>query len=356
MKLIARVLELGPLWFGLPLAFSCACSRSDARVQPVVHADAAAGPSFSPAASESAGAVPQAPPQTTSRPLPDGLEAAPARTAPLRMEDDSVTACPGGMVLVDGEYCPGLAQNCLEWAKVRDPNAKGVAQRCLRFEEKSRCLGPTQHRRFCIDIYEYPNLPGVLPAVMTDWYDALRACDTEGKRLCLASEWTLACEGKDWLPYPYGYVRDKRVCNFDRPRPQPEPRFNDFAFPRKVAAEVARLDLRVESGALQGCVSPFGVHDMTGNVDEWVINEDHFAAVPGQKPPFISGLKGGYWGPIRARCRPMTTSHQEVFRFYQVGFRCCADAKDRPDGVAATFLAQMGSWRRHEGLGDVSDK
>ena len=67
---------------------------------------------------------------------------------------------------------------------------------------------------------------------------------------------------------------------------------------------------------------------MTGNVDEWVVNERHFEPVePGKKRPYISGLKGGYWGPIRARCRPATTSHNEWFRFYQVGFRCCSDAK-----------------------------
>jgi hypothetical protein len=42
--------------------------------------------------------------------------------------------------------------------------------------------------------------------------------------------------------------------------------------------------------------------------------------------PYKSGLKGGYWGPVRDRCRPMTTAHYENFVFYQIGFRCCADA------------------------------
>lgn len=57
---------------------------------------------------------------------------------------------------------------------------------------------------------------------------------------------------------------------------------------------------------------------MTGNVDEWVVNESG--------RPFKSGLKGGYWGPVRDRCRPMTTAHGEEFSFYQIGFRCCSDA------------------------------
>ena len=42
--------------------------------------------------------------------------------------------------------------------------------------------------------------------------------------------------------------------------------------------------------------------------------------------PYKSTLKGGYWGPIRARCRPITSTHNEWFSFYQVGFRCCKDA------------------------------
>jgi sulfatase modifying factor 1 len=74
------------------------------------------------------------------------------------------------------------------------------------------------------------------------------------------------------------------------------------------------------------CVSPFGVHDMTGNVDEWVVNE--------KGEPYRSGLKGGYFGKIRAQCRPMTTDHNEWFRFYQVGFRCCEAARPTGGGNA----------------------
>src|SRR5262249_21707602 len=86
--------------------------------------------------------------------------------------------------------------------------------------------------------------------------------------------------------------------------------------------EVGRLDKRLPSGELARCVSPFGVRDMTGNVDEWVLNERGKV----DDKPYRSTLKGGYWGPIRARCRPITSTHNEWFSFYQVGFRCCKDA------------------------------
>jgi len=40
-----------------------------------------------------------------------------------------------------------------------------------------------------------------------------------------------------------------------------------------------------------------------------------------------AGLKGGAWGHVRNACRPVTTSHAAEFKYYFVGFRCCADAK-----------------------------
>ena len=74
---------------------------------------------------------------------------------------------------------------------------------------------------------------------------------------------------------------------------------------------------------------------LTGNVDEWVVNESG--------KPFQSGLKGGYWGPVRTRCRPMTVAHNEEFSFYQIGFRCCSDATASGSGAAAPVSAPSGS-------------
>jgi formylglycine-generating enzyme required for sulfatase activity len=97
-----------------------------------------------------------------------------------------------------------------------------------------------------------------------------------------------------------------------------------WADPRTRAEEIVRLDQRDPSGARAACVSPYGVFDMTGNVDEWVVNEN---GSPSEKP-YMSGLKGGYWGPVRDRCRPMTTAHNEWHTGYQIGFRCCEDVPD----------------------------
>ena len=237
-------------------------------------------------------------------------ELASAVEPPTTPQSASPTSgCPAGMVEVQGDFCPFVVQRCLRWL---DPDTK---MRCAEFAPTGECQVRTRHRHFCIDQYEYPNSPGAMPSVMVTWNQAREACSAEGKRLCGEQEWTLACEGPERLPYPYGRVRDADACNIDRPHPNLDERL--LTDPRTRDAELARLDQRQASGAHEACISPFGAFDMTGNVDEWVVNETG--------RPYNSGLKGGYWGRVRDRCRPMTIAHHENFAFYQIGFRCCSD-------------------------------
>lgn len=233
--------------------------------------------------------------------------------------------CAPDMVEVEGDYCPVVEQKCLRWL---DPATK---LQCAEFDKtvtSARCPMKTQHKRFCIDRYEWPNKVGALPRYMASWVEAKASCEATGKRLCSDTEWTLACEGEDRQPYPYGdgYERDQQACNIDKPYiwPHAEKVYD----PRTASDELARLDQREASGSRTACVSPYGVHDMVGNVDEWVVN------VSQAGKPFMSGLKGGYWGPVRTRCRPMTTAHNETFRYYQIGFRCCGEAQSGASGDA----------------------
>ena len=236
---------------------------------------------------------------------------------PESRENDPVSICPNDMVLVDGDYCPSVAHICARFLSA-------ARDRCAEYRQISRCFGEPVHKRVCIDRYEYPNLPSVLPVLGVTWNEARTICKLAEKRLCTDSEWALACEGPGRLPYPYGYVRDKDACNIDKPYINPDP--FAFANPDRRAAEIARVDQREPSGSRAGCVSPFGVRDMTGNVDEWVFNESGFQ----NKEPYVSGLKGGYWGPVRNRCRPMTTDHNPWHEGYQIGFRCCSSPQDAP--------------------------
>ncbi len=229
-------------------------------------------------------------------------------------------ACPDNMVEVEGDYCPEVEQSCLRYI---DP--EGVfPRRCAEFAPTTVCKSKTVKKHFCIDRFEYPNKQGENPVVMKTWYDARDACAGQGKRLCGDSEWTVACEGQERLPYPYGYDRNSEACNIDKPHPDVNEKALGSADPKVRDAEAKRLWQGEPSGSRPSCVSPYGVFDMTGNVDEWVMNESG--------KPFQSGLKGGYWGPVRDRCRPMTTVHAEGFSFYQIGFRCCSDAPNAAGG------------------------
>jgi sulfatase modifying factor 1 len=218
-------------------------------------------------------------------------------------------ACPDDMALVDGDYCSDVDEECLR---------PGVDHKgCDEYAAPTVCVGTQSHMRYCIDKYEYPNQSGVKPDIMKSWYDADKICRGESKRVCGSREWTLACEGPDRWPYPYGYVRDATACHIDEKGPM----INEKVFYSvDKDKEIERIDRREPSGARERCVSPYGVYDLTGNVDEWSTNE---AGVPDH-----GALKGGNWGLWRNACRPATTGHAAWFRYYQLGFRCCSDAKN----------------------------
>lgn len=209
-------------------------------------------------------------------------------------------------------------QTCTDWIDKKWP------ERCAAYD-RDRWLAlskdlPTKDLRFCIDRFEYPNRKDSYPIIVVSFHEAGAICSAEGKRLCTEDEWTFACEGEEATPYPNGYVRDPAACRNDRPWIP----FQASAFRSRsgdgARRELDRLWQGLASGARPLCKSSFGAYDMTGNVDEWTRS-----SIPGERP---SVLKGGYWGPVRTRCRPATKAHDEDYAFYQQGFRCCADAPE----------------------------
>lgn len=238
--------------------------------------------------------------------------------------------CSAGMVEVKGQMKLDPSANAHYDQKSVEELQKTTCKRWINREYPERCAEfdrekwltaskslATKPMHFCMDRYEYPNQKGVYPVIMVSWYEAVEACAEEGKRLCDEAEWTFACEGEEATPYPYGYVRDADACVVDQKwRP-----FHESAMqPRggyAAMVEMDRLWQGVASGSQPRCRSPFGVYDMTGNVDEWTRSVRE-----GERP---SILKGGYWGPVRTRCRPSTRSHDENHTFYQQSLRCCTD-------------------------------
>jgi sulfatase modifying factor 1 len=227
-------------------------------------------------------------------------------------------ACPDDMVLVDGEYCTDVKHECVkEWYS--DVNKKRV---CEEFAPKSECVGQRVPKRFCIDKYSWPNVVGARPEVMNNFYQAQVKCAAIGKRLCTESEWTMACEGPEMYPFPYGYVRDTNKCNGDREWDHPDM----VKVAKRDPAELARLWQGTPNGAQPECVSPYGVHDLPGNTDDVVQSE---TSGPGFRGKYDSVTTGGPWYKgVRNQCRPKIYTHNEGFYYYYLGFRCCAE----PDG------------------------
>ena len=145
--------------------------------------------------------------------------------------------------------------------------------------------------------------------------DAQKSAKSLGKRMCTQDEWTLAAEGPEIHPLPYneGYKRDRTACNFDNHMPKGLDVFKATT-PNSPMSKILRSML-VPSGSKPRCVSPYGVYDLAGNVDEFTVNESGH--------PYISALKGGHIWHIRAASRPATLAHGPTFAWYETSTRSC---------------------------------
>lgn len=270
-------------------------------------------------------------PKPTAAPLDASVAPAPSAETSAAPEAKTLPGhtegCPGDMVRVEGEYCPAVVEECIERHQEykRHADQKNVSERCLRYAKPTHCVSKhRQHESFCMDRYEYPNRVGELPRVLTSWTKAKTMCAADSKRLCTEDEFNFACEGPESLPYVNGFERDASICNIDKPYRYPDhsrvlPMYDECLATPWCAAELTRLDQREKIGERTTCVGWSGAYDLNGNVNEWV-------EIPGQKAPNRSGLKGGWWGPVRDRCRPTVTFHKENDYGYEAGFRCCKDA------------------------------
>jgi len=240
-----------------------------------------------------------------------GTEPGPTTASPVsypvapeeEVEPPKSAACPPEMVLVEGEYCPNVVHVCKRWL---DPPGRFRKFRCAEYGP-SVCASPARrHLLFCIDRDEHTRPGEQLPLVNQSWTTANKTCTDASKRLCLESEWQFACEGEEMRPYPYGFVRDSEACNIDRD---------------DIVGKTAPVDLREPAGSHPRCVSPFGVRDMSGNIEEWATIDG--VTVKGQR----STMKGAWWLPGRNHCRARTLGHGEIYSGPQIGVRCCGDAK-----------------------------
>lgn len=305
----ASVLDQGAMrsLLAVPLAVAIACAAA-----PTPEPEAPAGPSPSPPPAPLAAADAAAPPATDA--------ATAGATETDAAEPEGPSACPDGMVLIEGDYCTKVEHECSKsW--YAPWNKKTV---CEKFEKQAKCVGQRVKKRYCIDKYAWPNQKGERPEVMNHFFQAQVKCAAVGKRMCVESEWNLACEGPEMKPFPYGWERDSTKCNGDHQWDHPDMK----KVARRDPKELARLWKSVRAGMQPECVSDFGVHDLPGNTDEVVASEPTERGFRGR---FNSVHTGGPWYEgVRNQCRPKIYTHDEGFYYYFLSFRCCAEADGKP--------------------------
>jgi hypothetical protein len=290
---------------------------------------------------------PPPPPPPVVAPPPPVAEVVDAGAPPPAPPADAggPLACPADMKLVDGDYCSELEHKCLKsWYD--KSNKKTI---CEEFEPASaHCTGGKSHKRYCIDDYEWPNQKGERPEVMNRFHQAEVKCAAVGKRMCTESEWTLACEGPEMKPFPYGYTRDATKCNGDHPWDQP----NMKKVAKRDASELARLWHGVRSGSQPACVSDYGVSDLPANTDEVVASEQ----LSGDRAKFDSVHTGGPWYKgVRNQCRPKIYTHNEGFYYYFLSFRCCAEPDGQPTEPRTPRQVRDGwKWSKVEHLAEFT--
>ena len=174
---------------------------------------------------------------------------------------------------------------------------------------------------FCMDRYEAPNQADVPPLAMRTATDGVAFCAAVGKRLCSEAEWVHACQSAAGLPFPYGKTYQRSRCNDDKVWKAPSWTVLGTWPSAAAQAEAKRLYQADPSGSRTGCTSAEGVHDLTGNVAEWVVrsfpngnNYDHV-----RKGCYWSGCYGG----APPSCSFTNPAHPGSFRTYEAGFRCC---------------------------------
>lgn len=151
---------------------------------------------------------------------------------------------------------------------------------------------PLKGKTVCVDIFEYPNQPDVLPKDMVSHDAAVQICQKEGKHLCSLDEWQAACKGKSSQHYPYGKSYDPTACATAQ---------------RKVS----------RSGRKENCRSWWGMQDMSGNLWEWT-------ATPHSQRSSFFYVAGGSWDTQdNSSCEETKFSFYPQNQYPFVGFRCC---------------------------------
>ncbi|MGK3999167.1 SUMF1/EgtB/PvdO family nonheme iron enzyme [Sorangium sp. So ce1024] len=187
------------------------------------------------------------------------------------------------------------------------------------------------------------NEAGVFPQAYISRVEAKAACVASGKRLCTRREWQRACRGDGVHRYPYGPRGERGRCNTGKPHLLRE-LFGDhppggWSYERHFNSPDLnqKPGFLARSGDHAGCASELGVHDMVGNLHEWVSDMvDHdlvqrmrTEGVERRDQPWQHGngvFMGGFFSTtseLGPGCYFTTIAHEPAYHDYSTGFRCC---------------------------------
>jgi formylglycine-generating enzyme required for sulfatase activity len=183
--------------------------------------------------------------------------------------------------------------------------------------------------------------PNVFPQAYISRVEAQAACLKAGKRLCSRGEWMLACRGTKVAPIG---AAGARPCNDGKAHLLLQMFGGGYDYEEHFnSPELNQTPgFLAKTGAYAECKSESGVHDMIGNLHEWVSDTvtrsflaqfEAEAARQYQHVQVGNGVfMGGFYstkGELGPGCLFTTVAHDAGYHDYSTGFRCCR-ARRRP--------------------------